>query len=216
MIEVTCIQCGKKLATFPSETRRGGGKYCSRRCMGLAYRGVPRPKPNSRKIKECAVCGKPFEARPSLEAQNKGKYCSRRCYDSTRATRVVRECQQCGAKFKTLPLIMGRGDGRYCSRKCVARARVGEKNANWKGGVKAGNRRTTAGYQVWREAVFTRDNWTCQDCGKRGGDHHAHHVWAFSKFPEYRFDVWNGITLCIPCHRRYHHRNTSLSREVSK
>lgn len=73
---------------------------------------------------------------------------------------------------------------------------------NWRGGVTPTNQKLRASfeYREWREAVFNRDNFTCQNCGTRGGTIHADHIkpWAF--FPELRFDVNNGRTLCVPCH----------------
>jgi biopolymer transport protein ExbD len=54
----------------------------------------------------------------------------------------------------------------------------------------------------WREAVFKRDNWTCCICKNRGGKLNAHHIQAFSKYPELRFAVENGLTLCRECHKK--------------
>ena len=34
-------------------------------------------------------------------------------------------------------------------------------------------------YEVWRNEVFRRDNFTCQDCGQKGGRLEAHHEEAF-------------------------------------
>jgi len=56
-------------------------------------------------------------------------------------------------------------------------------------------------YRLWREAVFARDNFTCQDCGQRGGRLEADHIKPYSLFPDLRPDVDNGRTLCRPCHR---------------
>jgi 5-methylcytosine-specific restriction endonuclease McrA len=53
----------------------------------------------------------------------------------------------------------------------------------------------------WRSAVYLRDNYTCQKCGQRGGRLNAHHVKPFKDFPELAFDVSNGQTLCVPCHK---------------
>jgi hypothetical protein len=36
------------------------------------------------------------------------------------------------------------------------------------------------------------------------GDIHAHHVFEFADFPEHRFSLWNGVTLCPYCHMKAH------------
>ena len=56
----------------------------------------------------------------------------------------------------------------------------------------------------WRMAVFERDKYTCAICRKVGGRLNAHHIKPFSKFPNDRFDIDNGITLCEECHKRVH------------
>jgi len=70
----------------------------------------------------------------------------------------------------------------------------------------------------WRSDIFTRDNFTCQSCGKIGGDLHAHHIKHFFKILEENniqtlkegiscAELWNlnnGVTLCIPCHKKAH------------
>lgn len=57
-------------------------------------------------------------------------------------------------------------------------------------------------YREWRKQVFTRDNYTCQDCGARGVTLHADHVKPWRTHPECRYEVSNGRTLCVPCHRK--------------
>ena len=52
----------------------------------------------------------------------------------------------------------------------------------------------------WRKAVYERDDYTCQWCGVRGGRMAADHILPWALFPEKRFDVSNGRTLCQPCH----------------
>lgn len=89
------------------------------------------------------------------------------------------------------------------TRMKISLSHRGEKHYNWKGGVTSINRKIRSGieYRLWREAVFKRDDWTCIWCGQRGGKLNADHIKPFSVFPELRFAIDNGRTLCEPCHR---------------
>ena len=81
-------------------------------------------------------------------------------------------------------------------------AQRGEQHHAWKGGITPENIRIRASieYRLWRKAVFARDNWTCLGCNIKGGELHAHHIKSFSKYPELKFAIDNGATLCKPCH----------------
>lgn len=75
----------------------------------------------------------------------------------------------------------------------------------WQGFAITENIRVRKGSQLkaWRQSVFVRDNYTCLMCGKRGGILHAHHIREFATYPELRFEVSNGATLCAePCHKK--------------
>jgi len=84
----------------------------------------------------------------------------------------------------------------------------GANNWNWKGGVTPENERIrhSVEYMAWRKEVWKRDSWTCRDCGIKCSKRNivAHHLKLFSDFPELRFAVDNGITLCRSCHTRLH------------
>ena len=77
---------------------------------------------------------------------------------------------------------------------------------NYKGGITPENRviRNSEKYKIWRESVFERDSYTCQNCFKKGTILNAHHIKEFSKYPDLRFEISNGITLCKPCHIEEH------------
>ncbi len=72
----------------------------------------------------------------------------------------------------------------------------------WNGGIAGENDvlRHRKEYKKWRTAVYERDSYTCQCCGKQGGRLNAHHINQFSDYPELRYDINNGITLCEDCH----------------
>ena len=90
------------------------------------------------------------------------------------------------------------------TKRKMSLSRGGDKMWNWKGGVTSINDkiRKSLDYRLWREEVFKRDDFTCQECKQRGGDMHADHIKQFAYFPELRFDISNGRTLCVECHRK--------------
>lgn len=62
--------------------------------------------------------------------------------------------------------------------------------------------RTRAEYAKWRAAVYERDNYTCVKCGSRGGKLNADHIEPLAKYPDKIYDLSNGRTLCVECHRK--------------
>lgn len=91
------------------------------------------------------------------------------------------------------------------TRKLMSKsARSGPSSPWWQGGKTAEAKliRRSVEYRLWREAVYRRDDYTCQICGERGGRLHPDHIKRFSMFPELRFDVSNGRTLCEDCHKQ--------------
>ncbi len=88
--------------------------------------------------------------------------------------------------------------------KSISKAKMGEKNPNWKGGITPERLRIwrSEAYKLWRKTVFERDNYTCIFCNQKGGKLNADHIKPFSLYPLLRFSVQNGRTLCVPCHQK--------------
>lgn len=57
----------------------------------------------------------------------------------------------------------------------------------------------------WSLAIRTRDSHTCALCGRSTQSDsslrlNAHHILPKKFFPEYQFEMWNGVSLCPKCH----------------
>ena len=89
-----------------------------------------------------------------------------------------------------------------CSLEETSKRMKGQGSPFWKGGINGENDtlRHRREYKIWRTSVYKRDDYTCQCCGKRGSKLNAHHINSFADYPELRYDVDNGITLCTQCH----------------
>ena len=90
-------------------------------------------------------------------------------------------------------------------RELARKNNSGPNNHFWKGGISPINERIrkTAEYKLWREAVFRRDDFECIWGGKEHGHIlHADHIKPFALFPELRFAIDNGRTLCEDCHKK--------------
>ena len=179
-------------------------KYCSQECH---YKYMPKggkkgkhyPHTQRARIAICPVCGKEFRAIHEYK-DRKSVYCSKECWN-VRATKT-NYCLICGKEITTSISV----DKKYCSAKCVneaARQRTGENSPAWQGGKTKESkcRRTRVDYKDWRLKVFQRDNFTCQQCGKKTRDIEAHHIKEACNYPELIYDVDNGITLCHKCHK---------------
>lgn len=59
-------------------------------------------------------------------------------------------------------------------------------------------------HRQWSKAVQSRDKYTCTQCGKTEVYLHAHHIVPFKECfnTPLAFDINNGITVCVPCHKK--------------
>jgi len=111
------------------------------------------------------------------------------------------------------------GKGRIVSdetRRKMADSHRGNKTNFWKGGIdkKEYKHYRNLDYRLWREGVFKRDNYICQTCFVRGGFLHPHHIKSYTHYPELRYVVFNGKTLCKDCHYKLHYENYKVNRGI--
>jgi hypothetical protein len=110
-------------------------------------------------------------------------------------------CLDCGVKLSA-----------YTALRCVKCKGLfyrGENNPQWlppelRKVTEAEQIRQSAEYKDWRLSVWVRDKTKCQICGIRKDPMVAHHLDGFNAFPEKRFDVDNGVTLCDFHHISFH------------
>lgn len=152
-------------------------------------------KRRRRVIHACQICSVLFERRPC----ETGRYCSKVCW-SKRNPPLRKDCPQCGCNFASYDRTAV-----FCSRRCARKSRVGPLANAWKGGASLERDRAQHSQELkdWRDAVYRRDCWACVRCGMKGKIH-AHHIKEWAKYPDLRFVVSNGETLCEGCHGLIH------------
>ena len=192
-------------------------KFCSRECKGkyqskngTSKKGKTYPKLQRARIATCPICLKEFRAVKDQNGKFGGKirkqiYCSKECW-SKRNPPKAKKCYYCGKTYMSYEIETRV----YCSKECRDldyRERFkGEKSPLWKGGLTKKNKiiRTRSEYRGWRESVFKRDNYTCQQCGINNTYLQAHHKLLISKHPDKIYEIDNGVSLCVDCHQKKH------------
>ncbi len=192
-----CHTCGEEFTKPHNPSREY--KYCSAACCGANperranHSETMRGKPCWRK----GIKGlQPWQDISGLnrgEPWNKGKTTGLPAHN--KKPDVFIDCAHCGQSVKIKPAKLGRS--KYCSKAC----QYADKTIDHSERAERRRQRCCPEYRDWRAAVFERDDYTCQVCGQRGGKLNADHIKRFADFPELRFEVSNGRTLCVECHR---------------
>lgn len=194
MISKTCLNCNK---TFECKGNRQ--KYCNHKC----YSEYISKNPHSGCFKK------------GVSSWNKGKkgYKSGEDNPAWKGGKVKYNCQYCNKNIWDYPNT----NRKYCSIECHNNSMKGQKPWNkdkpnydmrgenhprWNGGIgRHDNNRKRLEAKIWRRKVFNRDNYTCIWCGVKNVYLNAHHIKTWKNSPEFRYDIDNGITLCVSCHR---------------
>jgi hypothetical protein len=66
------------------------------------------------------------------------------------------------------------------------------------------DRKDDYGYIRWAQEVKRRDSYACVICNRKGTALNSHHLNAWADFPAERYDVTNGVTLCVFHHEDFH------------
>jgi hypothetical protein len=123
-------------------------------------------------------------------------------YDRT----VDAKCLVCEHEWSPMPNNLL--DGHGC-KECYFKSVRGSNHHFWNPDLTDEDRlymRREEGYTTWVRDVYKKDSYTCQCCGYRKGELNAHHLYNYTDHPELRTDVNNGVTLCVPCHTKFHNR----------
>lgn len=205
---IQCLFCGKSYIGM-----RKNRQFCSKLCINR-FNNQKKPKKPRIILSElfnrvCESCNKTFvfKSYPShTNSGHKGNFCSKKCFITfSKLNSFNFPCKICGNAIFTQPAQLKYRTRSTCSKIC--RTKLAK--------IKVEKRRIELGYtkhqidrlarysteaKKWRKEVFVRDDYTCQLCGIRGTYLEADHIkpWAF--FPELRFDLSNGRTLCRFCH----------------
>lgn len=192
----TCVYCSKDFEC----TAYQPGIYCSRLCQNRKQaadkkanaKNPTRVKRGKKPLKKyyCKDC-------KTNEVARKIKYC-RDCRSKGLYRTVI--CKKCNKNV----IVKHWQNKSYCSRDCMNGHKDGALNNNYKGGITPINKKIRASeeYKQWRKAVFERDKYTCVWCGQVGHELQADHIKQFAFYPELRFDINNGRTLCKKCHSK--------------
>lgn len=116
--------------------------------------------------------------------------------------------------------------GKKCSletiRKMKASHPKGDKSPYWikdRTQIKSNKDRHwgSSKYTEWRTSVFKRDGYKCKISNKECGDYvQAHHILSWRDYPELRYKLNNGITLCLAHHPRKRSEEKRLASEFQR
>mgnify|MGYP001564505939 CR=1 FL=1 len=166
---------------------------------------IYKTKPRTGVVRKCSNCNIEVYKQP-CHSHRKNSYCSKKCHmEHLKKNSFFFPCMICEKKVFTQPTQIKYRHRKTCSVVCksaLLRKRAEERRIKFGYTKHQLDRlaRSSPEAQRWRKEIFERDDYTCKFCGIRGSYLEADHIKPFSLFPELRYDLLNGRTLCRKCH----------------
>ena len=199
-----CEYCNLEFKAYDANEKQSF-RFCSQKCYHTASR-------LQRTEKVCKRCGDTFLVIPSLENR---VFCSDKCYFNAPSKEKLEELylnrflsmksisKELNLSFLTVWKYIHKYE--IPVRTEMHNSFLGGKPFNYVNGSAQGRRNSIKDRKKdtdWRKMVFERDNYTCQGCGDVGCKLEADHIKRFAEYPNLRYELSNGQSLCIPCHRK--------------
>jgi 5-methylcytosine-specific restriction endonuclease McrA len=218
-IKVNCTNCNAIVERMPWEIKRSKTFYCDKKCLmdyrrrTDYYKGANSATWNGGIDPfNCDYCGE-----ENIKRQNKNNthhFCNQVCANKWKSINLSGKnspkwnqqelkCEECGKlTLKAPSLIKGHA---FCDTICWKKWNKGENTYNWKPETADLKRqRTTSRMKKWKKFIKERDEATCVKCNEVKTIMHSHHIHSYKLYPELRYDIYNGVTLCPDCHIELH------------
>lgn len=154
-------------------------KFCSKKCYGISKKGVKQSPEHKDKIRKANIgVSRNLGYRHSEEAKIKIGLASKGNKYASGKKQSEETLQKRSLSMKKFYDLKGRKEQKRYKH-----------SAN------------TKQYRDWRKSIFERDRYTCQMCLIVGCYLEAHHIKSWAKFPELRYEIDNGMTVCRECHK---------------
>jgi hypothetical protein len=181
--------------------------------------------------KHCRTCDIPLKLTITRDIMRKN-YCSKQCraidyhkYHDVRPPKSTADSNRKAGRTRSYKMRLGlipkppRPSPEASKR--LGMKRRGSGNPRWIADRNKVKRcRFDASYRpllvTWRNDIFVRDNYTCRVCNQHGERLNAHHIKPWAKYPESRYALTNGVTLCTTCHYDAHHGDERIAPTITK
>ncbi len=190
-----CLVCHKQVKNNPIRCIKCAGLFKRKPIVSCTKCGI---KLSDRSAKTCVKCKDYKEIGKKISIALTGRKLSKEHYEKCKLVNLGRkhslETRQKLSKIRREmgsmpPHVKGENHYRWIKDRTIALERH--------------RTRAKIEWKVWRESVFKRDNYTCQECGNKNVYLEPHHIIPIrSGKDELLFDTNNGITLCRPCHQK--------------
>jgi len=126
--------------------------------------------------------------------------------------KIEKKCLTCGKTYssyknKLSPDRIKKYNKTQVAKENIRRIGISNKGkipVNYIDGSSRNRKYTWKKWINFAKEIYKRDDYTCQNCGKKGGLLNAHHILPWAGNPELAFNSENLITLCVPCHSKQH------------
>lgn len=201
-IMIKCEICDKNFYIIKSRIELYKKHYCSHSCSSTA-RWNHEVRSYPKEIGKCIFCEEVIIAKSASYNKPTRKFCSYSCRTAYSNKTTPKTVNQIKSSRRVATLYMAHRIRTNKERASRSESMKGAKSHFWKGGLTNANRllRNNAQTKRWKRDVLVRDDFTCKLCGQRGGTLEVDHIKRWADFPELRWDLDNGRTLCKPCHR---------------
>ncbi len=130
--------------------------------------------------------------------------CAKKKLSTLYKKRIKVKCSFCSKELERIQYRADKNTENFCNRTCQKeffKKKWQENPPNWK---KLKKLRRTPAYRSWSKSIKEIGGYQCLRCGRTDRQLNSHHLSSFTLYPKQRFDLKNGVCLCVPCHTEFH------------